>query len=57
MQQCFGFGVVYGFFGFYTKDLDSNPVSHHSSRTEALKLWPTGPFPKGRGSGALRSRR
>lgn len=21
VQQCFGFGVVYGFFGFYTKDL------------------------------------
>lgn len=27
------------------------------SRTEALKLWPTGPFPEGCGAGALRSRR
>lgn len=46
VQQCFEFGDVCLFFGFYTKDLDSNPVSHHSSRTEALKLWPTSPFPK-----------
>lgn len=56
VQQCFGFGAVCLFFGFYTKDLDSNPVSHHSSRSEALKLWLTGPFPKGRGAWALRSR-
>lgn len=53
VQQHLGFEVVCG---FYTKDLDLNPVSHQSSRTEALKLWPTGPFPKGSGAGALRSR-
>lgn len=60
MQQCFEFGVFCGVFGFYTKDLDSNPVSDHYGwygRTEALKPWPAGPFPKGRGVGALRSKR
>lgn len=45
VQQCFGFVCL--FFGFYTKDLDLNPVSHHSSTTEALKLWAKRSLPQG----------
>lgn len=60
VQQCFGFGVFCGVFGFYTKDPDSNPVSDRSGqygRTEALKLWPAGPLPEGCGVGGRRSKR
>lgn len=59
MQQCFGLGVFCGVFGFYTKDLDSNPVSDHYrqyGRTEPLKPWPAHPFSEGHGVGGLRSR-
>lgn len=56
------FGLFFffcGVFGFYTKDLDLNLVSDHyrqHGRTEAIKLWPAGPFPEGREGGGLRSR-
>ena len=60
MQQCFGLVFFCGAFGFYTKDLDSNPLSDHYrqySRAEAFKPQPAGPFPKGRRAGGLRSSR